>query len=249
MAVSDYSTTAGDNAVLNGLAVSDAQTADNVDNLIRELMADVRLFYDAPVASDAGLTSLAALGTAGDKGIYTTAADTFAEFDLTAQGRALLDDADAAAQRATLGLGLAATENSEEYFIAKTSDETKTSDTTIADDTELTLTVPTGRFGFEACIFTSAGAGQVDLGFTIPGAGSALWWNKSNTDGALVLSSSSTITVTDTSSGTCMTLLRGQFRGLVADGTFALRWAQASSNAAGSTVKLNSFISLRKRAG
>jgi hypothetical protein len=60
-------------------------------------------------AYDAGLTSLAALATAADKIPYTTAADTYAEADFTAAGRALLDDANAAAQRTTLGLGDAAT--------------------------------------------------------------------------------------------------------------------------------------------
>lgn len=56
-------------------------------------------------AYDAGLASLAALGTAADKGIYSTGIDTWAEFSLTAAGRALLDDASAAAQATTLGLG------------------------------------------------------------------------------------------------------------------------------------------------
>lgn len=56
----------------------------------------------------AQVTTLGNLGTvttAADKMIYTTGADTFAETALTAAGRALLDDADAAAQRTTLGLG------------------------------------------------------------------------------------------------------------------------------------------------
>jgi hypothetical protein len=53
---------------------------------------------------DAGLTSIAGLTTAADKMIYTTAADTYAVTDLTAAGRALLDDADSAAQRVTLDL-------------------------------------------------------------------------------------------------------------------------------------------------
>ena len=59
--------------------------------------------------SDAGLTSIAGLTTAADKMIYTTAADTYAVTTLTSAGRALLDDADAVAQRTTLGLGTAAT--------------------------------------------------------------------------------------------------------------------------------------------
>jgi hypothetical protein len=53
---------------------------------------------------DATLTSLALLGTAADKLAYTTAADTWAEAAITAAGRAILDDANAAAQRVTLGL-------------------------------------------------------------------------------------------------------------------------------------------------
>ena len=55
---------------------------------------------------DATLTALAALGTAADKGIYFTGVDTAAEFTLTSAGRAILDDADASAQRATLGLAI-----------------------------------------------------------------------------------------------------------------------------------------------
>jgi len=54
--------------------------------------------------ADATLTSLAALGTAADRMAYTTGVDTWAEATITAAGRALLDDADAAAQRTTLGV-------------------------------------------------------------------------------------------------------------------------------------------------
>ncbi len=60
-------------------------------------------------AADATLTALAGVTTAANKLIYATGADAFATSDLTAAGRALLDDADAATQRATLGLGSVAT--------------------------------------------------------------------------------------------------------------------------------------------
>ena len=55
-------------------------------------------------AYDETLQSLSALGTAANKMPYTTGIDTWAETDITAAGRALLDDASAAAQRTTLGL-------------------------------------------------------------------------------------------------------------------------------------------------
>jgi hypothetical protein len=44
-------------------------------------------------AADAGLASIAGLTTAADKSIYTTASDTYATFDLTAGGRALVNSA------------------------------------------------------------------------------------------------------------------------------------------------------------
>jgi len=56
-------------------------------------------------AYDAGLLSIAGLTTLADRSIYTTASDTYAVYTLTAAGRAILDDADATAQRTTLGLG------------------------------------------------------------------------------------------------------------------------------------------------
>lgn len=53
---------------------------------------------------DDNLVAIKELTSAADKGIQFTGAGTAATYDLTAAGKALLDDADATAQRATLGL-------------------------------------------------------------------------------------------------------------------------------------------------
>ncbi len=85
-----------------GTGASDASTART--NLGVAIGTNVQAY-------DATLQSLSALGTAADKYAYTTGVDTWAEGSITAAGRAILDDADASAQRTTLGLGSAATLN------------------------------------------------------------------------------------------------------------------------------------------
>lgn len=60
---------------------------------------------------DATLTALAGVTTAANQLIYATGSDTFTTTSLTAFGRSLIDDADAATARTTLGLGTISTQD------------------------------------------------------------------------------------------------------------------------------------------
>lgn len=91
------------------LALDDVDNTADADKPVStaQAAADAAAQAAAIAASqpaDAFLTSIATLGTAADRMIYTTALNVAAEAVLTAAGRALLDDVDVAAQRATLGV-------------------------------------------------------------------------------------------------------------------------------------------------
>ena len=85
-----------------GTGASDAATART--NLGLAIGTNVQAY-------DAGLQSISGLTTAADRMIYTTALDTYAVTTLTSYARTLLDDADAATARTTLGLGTIATQS------------------------------------------------------------------------------------------------------------------------------------------
>ena len=81
----------------------DNQQAKQLANRTAYLKAQVETLGTGKQPLDATLTALAALAIVADRLIYSTGADTFALTPLTAFIRTLLDDADAAAARATLG--------------------------------------------------------------------------------------------------------------------------------------------------
>jgi hypothetical protein len=98
---SSVSITGGSITGITDLAIADGGTGASTAAFAR---ANLGLLIGTNVqAYDAGLQSISGLTTAADRMIYTTASDTYAVTTLTSYARTLLDDADAATARTTLG--------------------------------------------------------------------------------------------------------------------------------------------------
>ena len=111
-------------------------------------------------AYDPALQSIAGLTTAANQLLYTTASDTYTTATLTSAGRALLDDADVTAQRATLGLGTIATQGANAVAITGGS-------ATLASITSAAATFTTAN------ITGGSIAGITDLAITDGGTGAS----------------------------------------------------------------------------
>lgn len=102
--------------VTANLTANRALVSDASGKVVVSTITDTQIGYLAGVTSaiqtqlnnkqglDATLTALSGLTTSANQTIYSTGVDTFAMTTLTAFGRSLIDDADAATARTTLGV-------------------------------------------------------------------------------------------------------------------------------------------------
>jgi len=162
MAVTDYSTTPGSNTAISGINIGENCSPANINNAIRQLMADVATALDDGTflggadfqPLEATLTALAAVTTAANKLIYATASDTFATTDLSAFGRTLIDDANAAAARTTLGVFdvSASSLANPGYITFSNGFKVQWGSGSIAANTTTSITYPSAFASFGVCV-------------------------------------------------------------------------------------------------
>jgi hypothetical protein len=104
--------TSTQNTLLDGITVTFTKV-----NYLTDVTSNLQAQIDGKQPLDATLTALAGITTAANKLVYATGADVFTTTDLSSFGRSLIDDADAATGRGTLGLGSMATQASSSVAI------------------------------------------------------------------------------------------------------------------------------------
>lgn len=185
MAISDYSTTPGSNTSISGINIAENCSPAGLNNATRQMMADIKTWYDTVQAGgtyqplDATLTALAALTTAADKGLYATASDTFATYDLTSFGRSLVAVANAAAARTLLGvLEVSASSLANPGYIKFNVSGTiltlQWGSGTLAGNSSGTITYPTSFSTFGVCIVSGGSSSTSNEGDIHPYTASGL---------------------------------------------------------------------------
>jgi hypothetical protein len=158
---------------------------------------------------DADLTAIAALTSAANKVPYATGAGTWAMADFSAAGRALVDDADNAAQRTTLGLGTIATQYANNVSITGGS-ITGITDIAVADGGTGASDAATARTNLGLAIGTNVQAYDPELAAlaSVTSASDALpYFTGSGTATTTTLTSFGRSLVDDTDAATARTTL------------------------------------------
>ncbi len=145
---------------------------------------------------DEDLDSIALLGTAANKMLYTTAENTWTEADLTSAGRALLDDANAGVQRTTLGLAI----GTNVQAFGDVLDDLNTLSAP-ASDGQFIVATGAGAFQYEATTVarTSLGVGEGDTptltGLTLVGNNATLKVEDDSGNYSIVKTGNSQLTI------------------------------------------------------
>lgn len=184
-------------------------------------------------AQDAELQAIAGLASAADKVPYFTGSGTAALADFTTAGRALVDDASAAAQRATLGLF-------ERY---KTADETVINNTLQDDDHLVWNALPVGVYEVEGMLNLSVDATTgIKMCLTATtatiAAGSFVLFDIQGATAATLIArgiqtafnATTTVGANGTISGAAFAFVSGTIEVTVA-GNVVLQWAQFTTGA------------------
>lgn len=114
MAVTDYSTTPGANVSISGIGINEGCAPGNLNNAIRQLMADIAAGRAAGLFNpqeyqplDGALSSLSSITLAPDKLPYATGPETFATTDITAVARTIIAATTLEGMRTALGVSAA----------------------------------------------------------------------------------------------------------------------------------------------
>lgn len=106
MSVADWNTDPALNTSVGGVVIGEGCPPSNLNNMGRQIMADAKVKFNS-LDSAIGGAAVAALGSltpAADRMAYYTSPTVAAMTPLTAFARSLIDDVDAPAMAATLGM-------------------------------------------------------------------------------------------------------------------------------------------------